>query len=104
MAVCIEMLIPNGDSGRERERERGNPVIVRSDLFSTYFSPPALKKLLGSVYFFLFHYYLSRHRQDEGKSLKKKSREKRVKNKHISPKPKSRQKLYVLTHRISTTV
>lgn len=80
--MCIEMLIPNGDSGRERER--GNPVIVRADLFSTYFSSPAPKKLLGSVYFFLFHYCLSRHRQDEGKSLKIKVGKKGEKKTHTS--------------------
>lgn len=53
--------------------ERGNPVIVRP-IFSALISPsPAPKKLRGSFYFFLFHYCLSRHREDEGKSLKKMS-------------------------------
>jgi|688.fasta_scaffold2463698_1 hypothetical protein len=103
MAVCIEMLIPNGDSGRERERERERKSSYCAlGSFQHLFLLSGPQETSGLGYFFYFTTAFHVIVKTRG-SLLKKSREKGGK-KHISPKPKSRQKLYVLTHRISTTV
>jgi hypothetical protein len=73
---------------REREREREEIQLLCARIFSALISPLRPPRNFWARLFFLFHYCLSRHRQDEGKSLKKKSG-KRGKKTHLAKTQKS---------------
>jgi hypothetical protein len=89
MAVCIEMLIPNGDSGRERERERERKSSYCAlGSFQHLFLLSGPRETSGLGYFFYFTTAFHVIVKTRGSLLKKKSG-KRGKKTHLAKTQKS---------------